>query len=146
MSVQDILPYFQIIACVSVPVGWYFAHNFAKSRQTHADLAKFARETVADVEAIEQMALNYHIADTRNKDDEDTILRKLDKLELRIESINKHIEKDKKKNEIEAWPFKKSITISNFMTASFERQDKHSEIIQNITGSAKQLIQKLYLF
>ncbi len=131
----------EIIVSITIAIiGWVVVHVFSVRRERKKEWREFARETVKYIEAIEYRSIEYHIGEKRNFELEIEIKNTIDFLEVRINLIKKNL-----KFIYDISYFRAAITLNNFETSAFAKQQRFSPLLQDVAWRAKELKEALYM-
>lgn len=129
----------QITSLIFIIIGWIVVHFLARHRDLERDWRAFAIETVKNINIIEEDAIRYHTSDTRNRDSEQKIKQSLSELDTRLNALKKFF----RFNEDISF-FRAAITLDNFASSGFKKQDYPSVILNDISYHAGLLRECLY--
>ncbi len=124
-----------------VPGGWIIVHLLSVRRERRSEWRKLAHSAVADVEKIEELALGYHKAENRNIEMEEEILKRMERLESKMVLLSRTL-KSFDQNSMKK--FRRAITMKNFQSNEFKRQETTSQILKNILARTTLIIEQLY--
>lgn len=131
--------YTSLLTPATVIFGWLIVNWQNNKREERKELRSALTEIIESTEVLEDAASRYHQADERN--------RKLEKeLNLKIIRLSAKIRYLRFESEEVKYAFielKKSITMDNFETSRFAKQDVDSDIVESIYFSADSLKDRL---
>jgi predicted nuclease with TOPRIM domain len=124
---------------MTVVVGWIVVNWQNNNREERKEVRSSLSDAVEEIINLEDQAIEYHSAESRSKDSEREITKRITRLSSRMRHLG--IESDGLKRAF--IEFKKSMTLDNFETSRFAKQGADSEIIELISMYSEQLQDEL---
>ncbi|WP_145132499.1 MULTISPECIES: hypothetical protein [unclassified Pseudomonas] len=131
--------YTNYLTPATVIIGWIIVNWQNNKREERKELRSALSEIVESIELLEDAASRYHQADERNSIMEKEINLKITRLSAKIRYLR--FESQLLNNAF--IELKKSITLDNFETSHFSKQEPNAEIIESIYYSADSLRDRL---
>lgn len=136
---MDLWP--SLISLAGVVIGWFLVHRLAVYRERNAEWRHLAHSTANEIETIEDLALRYHKNVERDLELEEDIIKRLDRVEIKILILSRHL---KSINPRCLLPFHKAITLKNFLTNRHISHGADTGIYKEIIAATSTVLEELY--
>lgn len=128
-----------ITSYIIIILGWVVVHLLSAKRDRDKEWREFSRNTIYLIDKIVDEAIKYHTAECRELYLESKIKIDLDELDMRITLILQYL-----KVSCSIKGFRQSITLNNFDSKNFTKQQHTSRLVQCIYVQANRLRENLY--
>ena len=128
------------LSIIIIIIGWIVVDRLSARRERKKEWREFARQTASFVDKIEDDALIYHCANSRDQQLEKKIKLDLEELDMRLTLLTKKLGM-----KLSVSSFRSAITLENFETSTFRKQSYNNNTIQSICYNAAILRQELFL-
>lgn len=131
--------YTSLFTLVTVVLGWIVVNWQNNNREERKEVRSSLSDAVEEIIALEDKAVEYHSADSRSLEYEREITKRITRLSSRIRHLG--IESEGLRRLFIR--FKQSMTLDNFETSRFSKQNPDSEILEMISMHSEQLQDEL---
>ncbi|WP_374981302.1 hypothetical protein PSGK_09625 [Pseudomonas solani] len=129
----------EIITPMLVIIGWALVNRQNNKREERKELRTSINEIREDIEALENLSIEYHTNSCDSNSKSDSILNSLTKLSRKLG----HTRLPKESYLNSYISLSECVTSNNFRTRDFKKQTKNSEFISNIKSASQELQDKL---
>lgn len=136
---MELKDWFTIVTWLTAILGWIVVNYQNNRREGRKEIRSAINEIVELIEKTENEAVNYHTSEDSNPTLSIKIKTSLTKIADRIRYLELHDSKTSRN----LYDFRSAITIRNFDTASHSQQAMDSELIEELSAAAANLIDSL---